>query len=141
VGYKIFPYILIHEVQAKSCWIRQELLYLCQLPSVSFLSCLDDLVIPPKAVILDVESSALKRTRRPRNVVVFFFGCIVWLTGSLRPMVLSHVNEFNTFFKITLIKHEILYSQGFVPILFFSLVTSKESSDLATLKNLLLYYH
>ena len=57
----------------------------------------------PNVVSFEVESSTLKRTRQPHNVVVFFFECMVWLMGSLRPMALSHVNEFNTFFKITLI--------------------------------------
>ena len=56
----------------------------------------------PNVVGFEVESSAFKRTRRPHNVVVFFFECMVWLTGSLRPMTLSHVNEFNTFFKLPL---------------------------------------
>ena len=47
--------------------------------------------------------SALKRTRWLYNIVVFFFECIVWMTGSLRPTTSLYVNEFNTFFGITLI--------------------------------------
>ena len=104
MGYKMFPYILICGVQAKPSWIHQVLLYPHQLPSVSFLPRLGNLVVPPNAVVLEVESLALKRTCQPHNVIVFFFECMVWLTGSLRPTALSHVNEFNTFFKFTLIR-------------------------------------
>ena len=34
-GHKMFPYILIRGVQAKPCWIRQELRYPCQFPTTS----------------------------------------------------------------------------------------------------------
>ena len=39
-----------------------------------------------EVIRLEVKLSALKRTRRPYNIVVFFSECIVWLTGSLGPI-------------------------------------------------------
>ena len=63
---------------------------------------------------LEVKSSALKRTFRPYNNVVFFSECIVWLTGSLGLTTSPYVNEFNTFFGITLISCPLLHgSVGF----------------------------
>ena len=109
MGHKMFPYKLICRVQAKPSWIRQVLLYPHQLPSDSFLPHLGNLVVPPKAVVLEVESLALKRTCRPHNVIVFFFECIVWPMGSLRLTVLPYVNKFNTFFKTTLFSCPLLH--------------------------------
>ena len=57
---------------------------------------------------LEVKLSALKRTHRPYNIVVFFSECTVWLTGSLGPTTSPLMNEFNTFFGITLISCPLL---------------------------------
>ena len=74
---------------------------------VNFLSrclgCLTDVIG------LGVKSSALKRTRRPYNIFVFFSESRVWLMGSLRPTASPYVNKFNTFFGITLISCPLLH--------------------------------
>ena len=57
---------------------------------------------------LEVKSSALKRTHRPYNIVIFFSECIVWLTGSLGSTTSPFMNEFKTFFGITLINCPLL---------------------------------
>ena len=71
MGHKMFPYILIRGGQARPCWTRH---YFPFSPSASYV------------VGLEVKLSALKRTRRPYNIVVFFSECMVWLTGSLGPI-------------------------------------------------------